>query len=180
MGIKTVRNFVCAVLAAGLGMFGPTAQATQYGVVFDPPFIVPGLMVIDVPLGSPCRDGGFQACVFQVLSVDFFDTLGREWGIPGPETPGGTAVVFDALGVTLFDIQVSISNLILISEGSARCGEVGPSLTIGIEGDVAFTCGSLENTGNVLTITQIPEPATLALLGLGMSGLALRRRRKLN
>jgi hypothetical protein len=181
MGIKTVRMIMCAALSAALGTFGPGAQATQYGVVFDPPFTVPGLMVIDVPLGSPCRDGGFQpTCVFQVLSVDFTDTVGNEWGIPGPETPGGTAVLFDNLGITLLDIQVTISDLILISDGGAECGQIGPSLTIGIQGDVTFTCGGLVNTGNVLSITEIPEPATLALLGLGMSGLALRRRRTLN
>ncbi len=179
MSSKSLRVFACAVLAAAFVTFGTAAKATQYGVVFDPPFLVPGLMIIDVPLGSPCHDGGIQPCPFEVLSVDFVDGFGNEWGIPGPETPGGTFVDFVEPADTLVAISVTLTDLVLI-KGEAFCGEGGPSLAIGIEGDVSFSCGNELTTGNVISITKVPEPATLALLGLGFAGMALTRRRKLH
>ena len=191
MGTKTVRMFMCAALAAALGVFGPWAQATtQYGVVFDPPFTLPSLMVIDVPAGPPCYvlGGGTHPCNFTVTSLDFFDGFNNEWIISGPQTPVGSQVDFDVSNTTLLGIQVSVSGLTLL-HGERSCD--GTSLNVGLPSGpvtsavVTFHCGGAleDDTGHVVSITQItqvPEPATLALLGLGMSGLALRRRRKLN
>ncbi len=173
---KGLRTFACAALAAAFGLFGACAQATQYGVVFDP-FDFAGLMVIDVPLGSPCHDGGVEPCDFEVLSLDFTDSLGDEWGIAGPETPGFSEVDFDALG-TLIGIQVTISDLIVLKGEPPPCD--GAHLSFALDGTVTFNCaGVFSDTGKVTSITLVPEPATFALLGLALGGMAVARRRKL-
>ncbi len=58
MAKKSLRMFMCAALVAGFGLFGAGAQATRYGVVFDPPFTFEGLMVIDV---DPCASSPSRA-----------------------------------------------------------------------------------------------------------------------
>ncbi len=158
-------------------MFGANAQATQYGVVFDPPFAIPGLMVIDVPLGLPCHAGGVQPCPFDVLSLDFVDGFGNEWTIPGPESPPGTFVNFIEPADTLVGVSVTITDLILV-KGDVGCGEGGPSFSIDIEGGVSFACGTMLTTGTVESIAKVPEPATLALLGAGFAAIGVARRRR--
>lgn len=177
MSVNRLRILVCAALAGFAAMFGVAAQATQYGVVFDP-FNFAGIMVIDVPSGSPCHDGGIQPCPFIVLSVDFTDTSGNEWGLgPGP-SPLGTSVDFSEPDDTLLAVEVTITNLTLI-HGEAFCGvESSPTLAIGIEGNVTFDCGNIHDTGNVTSITKVPEPGTLALLGAGFAAIGVARRKR--
>lgn len=178
------QRFLCAVALATSWAFSTPAQATVFDVGMDPPFTLPGLMVIDVPAGPPCfvAGGGIHGCNFIVDSLDFFDGFGNEWGLSGPQTPIGSLVDFNATNTLLLGIQTTVSGVTLI-DGDRGCD--GTSLSVALPTDgvtsavVTFHCGGQANdTGHVTFIRQVPEPATLALLGLSLIGLVATRQRK--
>ncbi len=179
MFVNRLRILVCAAFAGFAAMFGANAQATQYGVVFDPPPLdVQGIMKIDVdpsclvPFPSPSN-----ACAFDVLSVNFTDGLGRAWDIAGPDPGIGTAVSVDASQM-LTGVQVDIFNLQPVGFDS-NCD--GTHLSFALNGFVSFNCGGVpdaSSTGSVTSITKVPEPATLALLGAGFAAIGVARRRR--
>ena len=139
---KYFRNLFCAAAAAVFGAYGTAAQAIVYDIGFDP-FDFEGIMRIDV---SPSCFFPFprdNACAFDVLSVNFTDSLNRAWTISGPDLGIGNFVRVDATD-TLIGVDVGIFNLQPVGfetncDGASLRFQLAANFAFG--GPVTFDCG---------------------------------------
>ncbi|MFC4991462.1 PEP-CTERM sorting domain-containing protein [Rubritalea tangerina] len=102
----------------------------------------------------------------------------------GSFTNGETITIAFVSGVNPFDSGSSISI------NGANGGATGPSVDLAVTGlgtvqagtilsiSTSGGDGSLLNSLNVSTISAVPEPSTVTLLGLGGISILLRRQRR--
>lgn len=136
---------------------------------YDTTMSVAGSFELAAPLGA---DLGFQSISASVLSFSFSD--GRR--TITESTPGGSLSVFvatDGSGdVAAWSIEVldaQRAGILMSSAGGSVADEAS------FAGSGGFDFGLATSPG---TWTVVPEPSTAPLLGLGLSVLGLRRRRR--
>jgi hypothetical protein len=186
---KSLRIFMCAAVAAALGMFGTGTQATFYGGDFDP---FTGTFSLDV--SNICNSNG---CTIDLQPNMFVDStvFGCCWTAPGqpgiglPDTAifseGGDLVAFDSVLIQLSSISTNTDALVTsFVNDLSPCPS--PSLMFtnalnGGQGIAQLVCSNdpqtvLDNARYQLT--RVPEPGTLALILGGVGAAWLTRRRK--
>jgi hypothetical protein len=147
-------------------------DGTEIGdnILLDPDYIDLDDTFIELQItggGDPHSEPGYLDPGFEDEDAQYLFTV-TDWGIPGAQITGVTVGLTDVFGVAVGSEVFFDANSVTLIVG-----------TLGIDEDVEAGIVRLD-----LTIVDndpgfvIPEPASMALLGLGIAALRVARRRR--
>lgn len=203
--ISKLRTWVCVATTGYCLAFGTGASAAAFQVTFDPLVELYGIAVFDVQESCLANDNNYNTLweLFALASQGCYITFGGASistdGEGGPYTQYNTPIPFDLVvfsqlivedhqlvGITtlipLVPVSAAASVAALTLQSSSYGSHCHEALLFTAAGDVTFfACNdgqTVRLTGDVISITRVPEPGTLALLlGAGVAGWWVRRRR---
>lgn len=171
-GVIAGGFLLCAATAANASLIGDTITVTNespLGTILNSQFVVVteaneavslgGAAFADINAASieiiwtrgvATRNGPFNGYVFSDL----------DW-LPDAGSIVGVSLVTNIDGITMQDVTFTADSVAIDTEGTART-------------NTSFLNVFLETSHS----SQIPEPGTLAMFGLGLAGLGLARRRR--
>jgi hypothetical protein len=189
---KSLRTFMCAAVAAALGMFGSVAQATFYGGDFDPPDITghfTGHFIVN-DVDDQCLAGNSEGCEIDLIFLEI--TNSDHFG-SGDFSSGQTNIASNVSfvgGLHFLSVPIPLSSP-FTDFAFSGFNSLAPAVTcspcvmftpdIG-DDNVFHHHGFIANLFNDAVgdnaIYVIPEPGSLGLLVGGIGAAWLTRRRK--
>ena len=157
---------------SGLGNYGPESLgAFDLDITYDPSILSFNNISFGLLLGDPLWDEAETGFDDSIGTVNIF-----EWSYL---EAASSSCIF-CMPPYLDDLQPSSFTLATLTFDTLAPGTTSLAISVNALGDArGDPLGDVALMSGSLTVTAVPEPGALLILGSGLAGLALSRRRKI-